>query len=438
MVAVTDTDPDTAAAPADGEDVEARRTRALGLVPTASMITGAAIALVWFWIPLGILVIGVSSIPSGVGFALATVVFIYLIRGVDRVERLRSEAVFGMGIAAPPRRMSHYTGFQRWLHQLWLDVSSARFWKVVAHHYLRMAYDMVAVGIAFGLLIFTFLGPAAAIAIQQSDDDAGLSFLPVPLAWLLALVAVAAAVAILVFGPAVDASIDRWLLPPSPTAQLQHQVSALADARQGAVSSAQTERHRIERDLHDSVQPRLVSLAMTIGLAQTKLDTDPPTAKTLIAEAHDDAKAALVELRNVVRGIAPTILSDRGLDAALSSVVQRSRNMGVPTTLNVHLPRRLPDEVEACAYFVVAEALTNVVRHAQATQAIVTVRFDDASSRLSVSVFDDGVGGAQITDDDATGLRGLEERVRAARGTFSVSSPSAGPTIVTAVLPCES
>ena len=113
--------------------------------------------------------------------------------------------------------------------------------------------------------------------------------------------------------------------------------------------------------------------------------------------------------------------------------------MGVPTTLTVHLPRRLPDEVEACAYFVVAEALTNVARHARATQAIVTVRLDEATDHLSVSVFDDGVGGAQITgDEDATGLRGLEDRVRAARGTFTVSSPSTGPTIVTAVLPCAS
>ena len=251
--------------------------------------------------------------------------FVYLMRGVERVERVRSEAVFGLGIGVPPRRMSPYTGIQRWLHQLWLDISSARFWKATAHHYLRMVYDMLAAGIALALLAFAFLGPASAIAIRQSDDDAGLSFLSPPLAWLLAVVAVVAAVAILVFAPAVDAAIDRWLLSPSPTAALQYQVSALADARQGAVSSAQTERHRIERDLHDSVQPRLVSLAMTIGLAQTKLDTDLPAAKQLIAEAHDDAKNALVELRNVVRGIAPTILSDRGLDAALSAVVQRSR-----------------------------------------------------------------------------------------------------------------
>jgi len=435
MVAVTDTSPEATPAPA-AVDGAAATPRNIGLVPTASLLTGAAIATVWFWIPLTILIIGVSSIPSGIGFALSAVVFIYLMRGVEHVERLRSEAVFGLGIGVPPRRISPYAGFQRWLHQLWLDISGARFWKATAHHYLRMAYDMLAAGMALTLLAWAFLGPAAAIAIRQSDEDAGLSFMSPPLAWLSALVAVVGAVAILVFAPAVDAVIDRWLLSPSPTAALQYQVSALADARQGAVSSAQTERHRIERDLHDSVQPRLVSLAMTIGLAQTKLDSDLPAAKQLIAEAHDDAKSALVELRNVVRGIAPTILSDRGLDAALSAVVQRS---AVPTTLNVHLPRRLPDEAESVAYFVVAEALTNVAKHANATQAVVTVRLDESANQLYVTVFDDGRGGASITtDENATGLRGLEERVRAAHGTFTVSSPATGPTIVTAVLPCAS
>lgn len=268
------------------------------------MITGAALALVWFWIPLSIMVIGFSSIPSVIGFVLAAVVFIYLMRGVEWVERARSEAVFGLGIGVPPRQLSPHSGFQGWAHQLWLDISSSRFWKGFCHHYLRMIYDMLATGLAFALLTFAFLGPAAAVAIRQSDQDAGLIFLSPPIAWLLAIVAVIAAVAILIFAPAMDAAIDRWLLPPSPTAALEYQVNALADARQGAVSSAQTERHRIERDLHDSVQPRLVSLAMTIGLAQTKLDSDPPAAKALIAEAHDDAKSALVELRNVVRGIA--------------------------------------------------------------------------------------------------------------------------------------
>ena len=275
--------------------------------------------------------------------------------------------------------------------------------------------------------------------MHRSDAAAGLTFLAPPVAWVLALIALLAAVTVLAFAPALDARIDRWLLSPSPTAALQHQVNALAHARQGAVSSAQTERQRIERDLHDSVQPRLVSLAMTIGLAQTKLDTDLPAAKALITEAHDDAKQAMVELRNVVRGIAPTILADRGLDAALSAVVQRAETSGVPTSLDLHLPRRLPDEVEAVAYFVVAEALTNVAKHAQATQAIVTVRLDEGSGQLHVSVFDDGRGGAAITEhDDATGLRGLAERVRATGGTFTLSSPVTGPTIVAAVLPCAS
>lgn len=435
MVAVTTNPPPTPVAVADA----ASPPRTLGVVATSSMVLGAAIGVVWFWIPLGLLVIGVSAIPSVIGFCLAAVVFIYLVRGIDRVERVRSEAVFGMRIGSSVRRLSPYTGFRGWLHQLWLEVSSAAFWKTLAHHYLRLVYDILATALAFVLSAFAFLGPAAAIAIDHSDDGSGLRFLPPALAWPLAAVALVAAVAILVFAPALDARIDRWLLTPSPTAVLQYQVSALSDARAGAVSSAQTERHRIERDLHDSVQPRLVSLAMAIGLAQTKLDTDLPAAKQLIAEAHDEAKNALVELRNVVRGIAPTILADRGLDAALSAVVQRAENSGVPTTLNLYLPRRLREETESVAYFVVAEALTNVAKHAGASQAVVTVRLDEPSDSLYVSVFDDGRGGAGITDDEnATGLRGLDERVRAARGTFSVSSPATGPTIVTAVLPCGS
>ena len=434
-----DTQPDTEpVSPAPPAAVARRHRDYLGVVPSASMIVGGTFATVWLWIPIAIVMVGISALPSVIGFVLAAIVFLYLMRGVEWLERRRSEAVFGMGIAVPARNESHYTGFQRWAHQLWLDISSPRFWKGVAHHYLRLIYDLTATGLALLLLAFAFLGPAAAIAIDHSDSRAGLSFLPPPLAWLLAIVALGLAAAIVVFAPALDAAIDRWLLSPSPTAALQHEVSALADARQGAVTSAQTERHRIERDVHDSVQPRLVSLAMTIGLAQTKFDTDPAAAKELIAEAHDDAKTAMVELRNVVRGIAPTILSDRGLDAALSSVVQRARNMGVPTTLNVDLPHRLPEEIESVAYFVVAEALTNVAKHAQGAQAVVTIRLDQPANSLHVSVFDNGHGGAHITDsENATGLRGLAERVRAARGTLTVSSPASGPTTITAVLPCK-
>ncbi len=432
MVAVTD----QVAEPFMADTATAPTIRRIGLVPSASMIVGAAIATVLLCLYMMIVIVGIWTVPSVIGFAIALLAFVYLMRGVEWLERRRSEAVFGMDIPVPPRKMSPYTGFQGWLNQLLIDIRSARFWKGCAHHFLRLVYDLAAAGLALALLAFALLAPAAVIAVNRSDPNAGISFIPPALAWPLAVVALVAAVAIVVFAPMLDAKIDFWLLSPSPIAMLQSEVSALADARLGAVTSAQTERYRIERDLHDSVQPRLVSLAMTIGLVQTKLDTDPAAAKALIAEAHEDAKTALVELRNVVRGIAPTILSDRGLDAALSSVVQRA---AVPTTLDVDLPRRLPEETESVAYFVVTEALTNTAKHAQASRAVVTVRLDQAENKLHVSVFDDGRGGAQITDsENATGLRGLADRVRAARGTFEVCSPVTGPTTVTAVLPCAS
>jgi hypothetical protein len=126
MVAVTDTSPNATPTPDAVDEAVAPPARNIGVVPTASLLTGAAIATVWFWIPLTILIIGISSIPSGIGFALSVVVFVYLMRGVEHVERLRSEAVFGLGIGVPSRRLSPYTGIQRWLHQLWLDISSAR------------------------------------------------------------------------------------------------------------------------------------------------------------------------------------------------------------------------------------------------------------------------------------------------------------------------
>src|SRR4029079_6029461 len=172
MVAVTSNPAPSAAVDTTHTAVAAPTPpRRIGLVPTASMITGAVVAVVWLWLPLAILVVGISSIPSVIGFAIAVVVFVYLMRGVEWLARIRSEAVFGMAIGVPPRNMSSYNGFQRWLHQLWLDISSARFWKGSAHPLLRGVSDAAATAIAFALLVFAFIGPAVAIAIRQSDDD---------------------------------------------------------------------------------------------------------------------------------------------------------------------------------------------------------------------------------------------------------------------------
>jgi signal transduction histidine kinase len=208
-------------------------------------------------------------------------------------------------------------------------------------------------------------------------------------------------------------------------------VTRLETSRAAAVDSAEAERRRIERDLHDGAQQRLVALAMGLGTARERLDADPEGGRQLVADAHEEAKAALKEIRDLVRGIHPVILEDRGLDAALSAVVARSP---VPVNLTVDVAERPPAVVESTAYFVVAEALTNVARHAHATRAAVTIA--RAGDRLVVEVRDDGVGGARV--DRGTGLQGLSDRVTALGGTMHLVSPDGGPTTLLVDVPCAS
>jgi signal transduction histidine kinase len=200
-------------------------------------------------------------------------------------------------------------------------------------------------------------------------------------------------------------------------------------ARVLALARADAERRRIERDLHDGAQQRLVSLAMNLGLARAGLTHLPEDARQVIAEAHDEAKEALAELRHLVRGLHPVILEDRGLDAALSGLAARSP---VPVQLDVHIPERVPPTVEAVAYFVVSEALANTAKHAGAGHAGVSARRD--GDVLWVMVTDDGMGGADPSR--GTGLAGLAQRARSVDGTLSISSPAGGPTTITAELPC--
>jgi signal transduction histidine kinase len=228
------------------------------------------------------------------------------------------------------------------------------------------------------------------------------------------------------------AQMDVWaadaLLGPN---RLQRRLVDLAESRAGVVDAADAERRRIERDLHDGAQQRLVSLAMNLGLARAGLPDLPDEAKQVIADAHKEAKEALAELRTLVRGLHPAILDDRGLDAALSGIAARAP---VPVRLQVDVPDRASPTVEAVAYFMVAEALANIAKHAHATCAEIDVR--RRGDVLTVTVTDDGTGGADPSG--GTGLAGLAHRVRSVDGTLSVSSPAGGPTIVTAELPCVS
>jgi len=185
----------------------------------------------------------------------------------------------------------------------------------------------------------------------------------------------------------------------------------------------------MERDLHDGTQQRLVSLAIRLGMARATAGADAAQANLVIAEAHEETKAALAELRNLIRGLHPPVLEDRGLDAALSGVTAR---MPIPVRLTVDVAHRPPPTIEAVAYFVVSEGLTNITKHAQATQAEVFVQ--RAGDRLHIIVSDDGVGGA--APGGGTGLSGLAKRAQSVDGTFEIASPPGGPTLLTVDLPC--
>jgi signal transduction histidine kinase len=213
--------------------------------------------------------------------------------------------------------------------------------------------------------------------------------------------------------------------------QLAKRVGTLERTRRGALDVQAAELRRIERDLHDGAQARLVALTMQLGRAEARLDEDNPEAAELVRNARDEAYAAIAELRDLARGIAPPVLADRGLVAAVEALGRRS---GIPVRLYAEIEERPLPVVETAAYFVVAEALTNVAKHAPGASA--EVRLSQRDDQLFVSVSDDGPGGAST--DTGSGLAGLRQRTEALDGTLTVASPSGGPTTITAVLPCGS
>jgi signal transduction histidine kinase len=224
------------------------------------------------------------------------------------------------------------------------------------------------------------------------------------------------------------AQLDRAMLAPSRD-QLERRVAHVAQTRAEAIDHSAAELRRIERDLHDGAQARLVSLGMTLGLAEQMLTTDPEGAARLLAEARDSSTTALGDLRSVVRGIHPPVLADRGLAGAVQAL---ALDMAVPVTAVVSLPGRPPAPVESAVYFAVAECLANVAKHAEATRASVELTWEDGTLRAVVT--DDGIGGASL--DKGSGLVGLARRLDALDGRMSVVSPDGGPTVVTLEVEC--
>jgi signal transduction histidine kinase len=208
---------------------------------------------------------------------------------------------------------------------------------------------------------------------------------------------------------------------------LDVKLAEVTRSRARLVSAFEAERRRIERDLHDGAQQRLVAVSMSLGLARLDLPSGPVADQ--VAHAHEQAKLALTELRELIYGIYPQVLTDRGLPAAAEEAADRSP---VPVDLEFRLDRRLPQAVEATAYFVISEALANIAKHSRAGSA--WIRGELAAGLLVLEIGDDGVGGADLSG--GSGLSGLVDRVAVVGGTVSVSSPPGGPTAVRAELPC--
>ncbi|RPF43617.1 signal transduction histidine kinase [Streptomyces sp. Ag109_G2-6] len=227
------------------------------------------------------------------------------------------------------------------------------------------------------------------------------------------------------------AASSRRLLAPSAAAVLAERVAALNRTRTGAITAHGDELRRIERDLHDGTQARLVSLAMQLGLAERTLGSDPEAVGPLLTRAREGAEEAMAELRDFLRSIYPPVLADRGLAGALSAVVARCP---VPAAAHLGELGEVPAQVEVAVYFAVTEALTNAAKHSHARSASVTLA--RAGDTLRAEITDDGRGGA--AEGHGTGLRGMRRRVEAVDGVLRVQSPPGGPTVITVECPCAS
>ncbi|MFC9299639.1 sensor histidine kinase, partial [Streptomyces sp. NPDC057010] len=309
---------------------------------------------------------------------------LYLSRQLGRLERARARALLGVRVEEPspipgPKRAG---GFFPWL---WTSIKDPVGWRTVLYQLVRLPWG-----------VFTFT-----VALT------GLFVLWPVLPYVVRLLANA------------DRAMVRGLLSPSD--ELERRIAELESDRGVVVDTAAADLRRIERDLHDGAQARLVALAMGLGLAKEKLLEDPEGAAAMVDEAHGEVKLALQELRDLARGIHPAVLTDRGLDAALSSVASRCV---VPVKVAVDLPARPAEAIEGIAYFVVSELLQNVSKHAGPDARGAGVEVWREGARLLIRVSDDGRGGAAASG--GSGLAGLGERLDAVDGVLVVDSPAGG------------
>jgi len=355
------------------------------------MITGFVLRLLQFVLIVVGIAVGVSTAVIWVGFPILLATTSFVRWSGDR-ERGWAGAMLSVPLPPVERRpVDGQTLVRRWVTRL----SDPTTWRDLA--YLMVAFPLACAELAIALASIVLLPMAIWVTPW--------------LGWLHGELALA-------------------LLGPNRTQRLEQKAERLQASRARGVDAAEAERRRIERDLHDGAQQRLVAVAMSLGRAKSKFDQDPQAVRDLIDEAHADAKLAVSELRDLARGIYPAVLGDRGLDAALSAQAAKSP---IPVDVSVDVDPRPPAAVETTAYFIVGETLTNIAKHSGASEAGVKVwRTDD---HVVVEITDNGHGGAEVRPGG--GLAGLADRAATIDGVITVVSPVGGPTVIRADLPCQ-
>jgi signal transduction histidine kinase len=405
----------------------AGRLRLLAAALAVSVLAFVGLAV------LAVVAVSTALIPVWVGLPLVLGA-VGLLRGFTGLHRTWAARTLGVEIERPYRQVRGRGLITRlkatardpatWRDMAWVLVNAT----------VGMALRLTSVALlaaALGGLVFPLVWPGlgdsavGVVGVVRVTDQATAN--------LVALEGIAVLVLWWWAAPRLartDARLARWLLAPTERSRLASRVRQLAETRADTVDTQAAELRRIERDLHDGVQARLVALGLSLGMADELVGDDPKAARELLAEAQAATGQALSELREVVRGIHPPVLADRGLDGAVRALALANP---LPTEVDIDLPARLPAPVESAAYFAVAETLANVIKHSHATRSWVRLRH--AEGRLTVLVGDDGAGGAD--PEAGTGLRGIRRRLAAFDGTLAVTSPPGGPTTVTMELPCE-
>ncbi|MFB7591156.1 sensor histidine kinase [Streptomyces sp. NPDC056169] len=411
---------------------EARTWRALGYV-----LIGLPLSVCWFALSVAFVSAGAGLLITFLGVPILAGA-LAMCRGFGAVERARARALLDVDVKAPEPVRGKTGGAFSWMGAM---LKSGASWRHLLYALLHMPWAVFGFSVtvalwAWGWSLFTYplwqwIFPTwvGQDGIQLYGDATHHMYLDntfeIAVTSLIGLLFVLIGPWVLRGVVAVDRFLVAGLLGPS---RLASRVTELESDRGVVVDTAAADLRRIERDLHDGPQARLASLAMDLGLAKEKLAEDPKAAAAMVDEAHGEVKVALKELRDLARGIHPAVLTDRGLDAALSSVASRC---SVPVSVDVDLPARPVAAIEGIAYFSVSELLRNVTEHARARRAWVDVW--RAGDRLMLQVRDDGVGGAEAAAGRS--LAGLTERVGAVDGVLAVDSPAGGPTTVTVELP---